>query len=147
MKLNILIDTRVAPPGIPPEVTACPVCDSIWDTLDHPLLPLPPNNTRNPPSIRNQSIQLTTNIVSNIVESRSNINIGDITVNDDSAQVPMCKCGVLSIIRTVQKESANKGKKFYCCPNPMYCKYNSFYSINLIDDCHVQEYSRKLWFL
>jgi len=44
--------------------------------------------------------------------------------NDIREQTPLCKCGKIMVLKTVKKEGANKGKKFFGCPTFPDC--NSF---------------------
>ena len=66
--------------------------------------------------------------------SSNNSNHNNITVNNsETVATPSCLCNEPSIIRVVNKEGPNKGKRFYCCGKTnrdQQCKYFAFVSEN-----------------
>ena len=64
---------------------------------------------------------------------------------------PARRHGLLFVIRQVKKESPNKDRKFFCCPNDKEnsCKYldwmpeESYYDSNFLQPCILKQINRK----
>ena len=130
--LCITIDCTVskAPLGCPLQVTVCPSCDSFWAAMNQDALRIPPIILGHQTTVVRESHVQPANISNDETTGgrvmRRYVEVG----YSAEAAVPDCRCGLPAALKSVTKESQNRGRKFFCCSRPhsdsRNCKFFQF---------------------